>query len=77
MKSKVLNTTTDSRIYKITLKRKLFTYCYICAKRSGSFYYDCHPADEYGRHGSGKGIFSMQRREYRSWKYNRKNQWKE
>ena len=36
----------------------------------------CSPTIVYGRHGNGKPIQSHKRREFRSWKYNRKTKWK-
>ena len=43
-------------------------YCLICVKRAGSYNASCHP-QVYNRKGW-KG------RRYRTWKYNRKYQWK-
>ena len=54
-----------------------YNYCYICSRRAGSFYYFCSPSTiDADRHGSGKPIYSHKRREYKSWKYNRKTQFK-
>ena len=53
---------------------EIYNYCMICNKRNGSWYYDCHPSS-FGakRHGSGKIV---RVRECKSWKHNRKTQWK-
>lgn len=53
-------------------------YCPICMKRSGSWYYDCSPKDMRvkHRHGNGKAIYSWNYRRYKTWKHNRKTQWK-
>ena len=54
--------------------KKEYNYCFICNKRKGSWYYDCHPGGWYAsRHGNGKIV---RRRECQSWKHNRKTQWK-
>ena len=56
-----------------------YTYCFICAKRCGSYYYDCSPMTfkSPGRHGSGKLISTFDARKFRTWKYTRKTQWKQ
>ncbi len=61
---------------KVKQMNAIYNYCFICNKRNGSWYYDCSPTIVYGRHGNGKPIESNKRREYRSWKHNRKTQWK-
>lgn len=62
---------------KIKHMQTIYNYCFICNKRSGSWYYDCHPNNgKNGRHGNGRSISSIKRREYRNWKYNRKTQYK-
>ena len=53
-------------------------YCPICAKRAGSLFYSCYALSSIkARHGSGRPIYSCDKREYKSWKYNRKNQYHE
>lgn len=66
----------NNRIYKILQYKKIYDYCYICQKREGNYYAYCGPDKVYGYHGNGKRIYSIQRREYRTWKHNRKTQWK-
>ena len=59
---------------KVKEMNETYCYCFICNKRNGSWYYDCHPSGWYApRHGNGKIV---NQRECRSWKYNRKTQWK-
>ena len=59
---------------KIKYMKSIYNYCFICSKRSGSWYYDCHPSSyNASRHGSGN---ALNKRECRSWKHNRKTQWK-
>lgn len=54
--------------------KEVYNYCFICQKRNGSWYYDCHHSGWYAkRHGSGKIV---KQRECKSWKHNRKTQWK-
>lgn len=75
---KKLSKAENSREYRKILLHDVYSYCYICAKRSGSYYYSCHPTDlKAYRHGSGKPIYSHTHRSYKTWKHNRKNQWKE
>jgi hypothetical protein len=61
---------------KVKKMKQIWDYCFICQKRSGSWYYDCSPNKVWGRHGNGKPIYSHKYREYKSWKHNRKTQWK-
>ena len=59
---------------KIKQMKAIHNYCYICQKRSGNWHYDCHPSSgKAKRHGSGKIV---RQRECKTWKHNRKNQWK-
>ncbi len=59
---------------KIKQMNSTYNYCLICNKRNGSWYYDCHPGGWYAsRHGNGKIV---RKGECKSWKYNRKTQWK-
>lgn len=78
MINKLINTTTSRRIQRQLSKRKIYTYCYICQRRAGSYYADCSPAgfrtDCF--HGNGKVMYSHKKREYQCWKHNRKKQWK-
>ena len=48
---------------KVKQMNKLWNYCPICSKRCGSWYYDCAPSTIWGRHGSGKPIYSHKYRE--------------
>jgi len=48
--------------------------CFVCQKRSGCWYYDCSTSShKVKRHSSGKIV---RQRECKSWKHNRKTQWK-
>ena len=67
---------TDNRTYKIVQKNLLFSICWICKKRTGSWHYSCPPHNPKFRHGNGKGIFKQKYREFKTWKYNRKTKWK-
>ena len=60
------------------LERIEHSYCLICNKRSGSHHWDCSPSNLQSkhRHGNGKAIFGYKYRSYKTWKYNRKTQWK-
>lgn len=73
-----LNKAKDSREYIILLKREEYNYCYICAKRCGSFYVDCSPQNMHakGIHGSGKLVYKYKYRAFKTWKHNRKTKWK-
>jgi hypothetical protein len=55
------------------------SYCLICNKRSGTHHWDCSPGNIQSkhRHGSGKSITSIKFRSYKSWKHNRKTQYKQ
>lgn len=72
-----LNKSVTSKEYRIKFHKIVFDYCFICAKRSGSFYGSCSPSalSSIGLHGNGRYIENHKRREYQSWKYNRKTQW--
>ena len=59
---------------KIKKMKSIYNYCFICHKRNGSWYHDCHPGGWYAkRHGSGKIV---RQRECKNWKHNRKTQYK-
>jgi hypothetical protein len=59
---------------KVKKMKAIYNYCFICNKRNGSWYYDCHPSSfRVSRHGNGKIV---RERECKSWKHNRKTQWK-
>jgi hypothetical protein len=76
MKQKLRNV-TDNRTYNIIYKNVIFASCRICQRRAGNYYkIACENNKRWGRHGSGKAIYSYKYREYKSWKYNRKKQWK-
>ena len=72
-----LNKAKDSREYQRT--QMYNDYCHICAKRSGSWFYDCSPKEMSvrHRHGNGRAIYSWNYRSYKTWKHNRNTQWKE
>lgn len=65
MKKETIKNVTSNRIYNILLKRKT-QYCFICCKRSGSFYDYCGPSNWYRR----------KPRNERNWKQKRKTKWK-
>ena len=66
-----------SKEYKLSYQKQR-NYCPICAKRAGSLFYSCYDVRLVKtRHGSGRPIYSYDKREYKSWKYNRKNQYHE
>ena len=73
-----LSKAENNREYNIILKHWVYNYCYICARRCGSFYYDCSPASmrNKGRHGNGKPIYTSKFRSFKTWKHNRKEKWK-
>jgi len=62
---KRLNKAENSRVYNMILKN-LNLYCYTCVRRGGGYNCSCAPSG--GR---------WRERLYRSWKYDRKTQWKE
>lgn len=64
--------------YRIRIMNTLYDYCYICQKRCGSWYYDCSPSDMKNkyRHGDGRKIKNYKYRSFKTWKYNRKTQYK-
>ena len=74
----LLNKCKTPREYRITYLKHEYDYCLICSKRAGSFYYYCSPETmtRKGRHGTGKIISTFDARSYRTWKYNRKTQYK-
>ncbi len=74
-----LNKCSNSREYKITQMKYEYDYCFFCAKKCGSYYYDCSPMTykSPGRHGSGKLVSTYDAREFRTWKHTRKTQWKQ
>lgn len=72
-----LNKAKNGKEYHIILMHDEWSYCYICSRRCGNFYYSCHPSDLRAyRHGNGRPIYSHNYRSYKTWKYNRKKQWK-
>ena len=72
-----LNKAQTSKEYKCSYP-KPGNYCPICAKRAGSIFYSCYAVFSVkARHGSGRPIHSNDKREYKSCKYNRKNQYHE
>ena len=74
----MLNKCLSSREYRLKQLRIEYNYCPICMKRNGSWYYDCSPQNVQAksRHGDGRILTSFDYREYKTWKYNRKTQWK-
>ena len=77
-KRNLLKKCLSSREYRIRLFKYNHDYCFICCKRSGSFFADCSPSgyNSKGIHGSGKYIYTTKYREFKSWKHNRNKQWK-
>lgn len=73
-----LNTSETSKEYRIKIIKAEYCDCTVCSKRAGSYFYSCSPSNlsMKHRHGNGRGIENHKRREFRSWKYNRKKQWK-
>jgi hypothetical protein len=71
-----LNKAKTGKAYQRIQMRYEYDYCYICMRRSGSYYYDCHPSPTYGRHGDGRALYARGKRMHRTWKHNRKTQWK-
>jgi hypothetical protein len=62
----------------LIIERVSESYCLICNKRSGTHHWDCSPSNIQAkhRHGSGKAIYPHKWRSYKSWKHNRKTQYK-
>lgn len=73
-----LNPSLTSREYRIKMMKDEYSYCYICQKRSGSWYYDCSPTSSRAkhRHGNGRIISTWEHRSYKTWKHSRKTKWK-
>lgn len=67
-----------SKEYRVKQLKYEYDYCLICSKRSGCFFSNCSPMNmrSIGRHGNGKIVSTYDYRAYRTWKYNRKTQWK-
>lgn len=66
-----------SKEFKLKMFKYHYNYCFICSKRAGCFYYNCSAYTRVvSRHGSGKPIGHHDYREYKTWKYNRKTQFK-
>lgn len=66
----------SSKEFKLKMFKYHYNYCFICSKRAGCFYYNCRLHVQ-NRHGSGKPIENHDYREYKTWKYNRKTQFKQ
>ena len=62
-----LNKATFNKEYNKIMKSENL-YCYICAKRGGSYTASCHP-NNFNKKG-------FKYRQNRSWKHNRLTQWK-
>ena len=75
-RAKLNKAQTSKEYHKIQMSED--HYCPICMKRSGSWYYDCSPTDMRSkhRHGNGKAIYRWKARRFKTWKYNRKTQYK-
>ena len=60
--------------YKIKKMKSIYCYCFICQKRTGSWYYECTPEQfkKVVRRGDGRIIYRPQK----NWKKFRKTQWK-
>lgn len=77
---KHFNKANTNKEYSI-LQKGHKVYCHICVKRSGEFGATCGPVNwvnpwRRGFKNAKKAIATWQAREYRSWKYNRRTQWK-
>ena len=75
-----LNKAETNKEY-IMLQMVKSEYCLICAKRAGRYGATCGPVRWTTNYRRGfknpkKVIAAWQAREYRTWKYNRKKQWK-
>ena len=72
-----LNKAITDRESKI-IERISESYCLICNKRSGTHHWDCSPSNVSAkhRHGNGRAIYSNKYRSFKSWKHNRKQQYK-
>lgn len=64
---KKLEKVYNNKEYNVVLKNQT-VYCQICAKRAGNYKASCHPAMFKEKH--------PRWREFRTWKYNRKKQYK-
>ena len=62
-----LNKTLTSMEYTRLMKMDM-VYCRICVRRGGGYNYSCHPSDNNPR--------GWRWRRKRTWKHNRKTQWK-
>jgi hypothetical protein len=76
----LLNKAINNKEYLI-LEKNETVYCQICAKRAGRYGATCGPVRwthpwRRGFKNPRKAIATWQAREYRSWKHNRKKQWK-
>lgn len=78
LNSSVLKKAKTNREYNLIYKHDENDYCYVCQRRGGNFYASCSPGYLHARgiHGSGKRIYRHKAREFKTWKYNRKKQWK-
>lgn len=75
---KLINKTTNNKIFNQLYKGKIYCICYICQRRAGNYYADCSLGgiNAVGVHGSGKLVYTSKARQYKSWKHNRNKQWK-
>lgn len=76
----LLDKATNNRDYNLLQKNEV-VYCLICSKRAGKFGVTCSPVKWVGSWRAGyknpkKAIAKWEARGYRSWKHNRKTQWK-
>ena len=77
-KSKKLNNALSNKEYRKLQMKAENNYCFICAKRAGSYYHSCSLKvfRAKGSHGDGKYIFTHKYRSYKTWKHNRSTQYK-
>lgn len=73
------NKAITSKEYRVIQLKFEYDYCLICSKRCGCFYSNCSPMNmrKRGRHGNGKIVSTFDYRAYRTWKHNRKTQYKQ
>ena len=75
---KKLSQAITNKEYKIRLMVWHLSPCPVCMKRGGTWYSDCSRANYKVKHyhGSDKPMYRYKQRSYKSWKHNRKTQWK-
>jgi hypothetical protein len=76
-----LNKAKTNKEYKFILNYFYIVDCTICAKRAGNYTATCYPIRwthkwKRGFKNPHKSITTFEARAFRSWKHNRKTQWK-